>query len=174
MTSKQKSETAFLEEFVRARKDIQSYIYALVGLHALTEDIFQEVSIVLWQKFDSFKPGTDFCAWARSIVRYKVLNERRRKKEICWDPEVIEAIERPFEEEDDPFTDIKVALEHCLEKLSEANRILVQQKYGYGRSLQEIGKLASRSTQAVKVTLHRVRQKLSECIRGEMDAEAVR
>lgn len=40
-------------------------------------DILQEVNIVLWEKRKSFKPGSNFGAWACTVARYKVLEHRR-------------------------------------------------------------------------------------------------
>ena len=149
---------------MQAREGLQAYIYALVGSHAEAEDILQVVSVVLWQKYDTFIPGTNFGAWARSIARYKVLNERRRKRAFCWPPDVMDAIDGAMEEESGWMEGMSQALALCLDKLSAVNRSIVQQRYGLDRSCEEIGQEVRRSPGSVKVILHRIRSTLRDCI----------
>ena len=48
----------------RHQRQIFGYIYTLVPNRADAEDILQETSLVICEKFDEFKEGTDFVAWA--------------------------------------------------------------------------------------------------------------
>ena len=43
-------------------------------------DIQQEVNILLWEKMDQFKLGTNFGAWACTVAYYKVLDYRKKQK----------------------------------------------------------------------------------------------
>ena len=43
---------------------VLAYINALVLDWNDADDLFQETCLVLWQKFDEFRPGTNFLAWA--------------------------------------------------------------------------------------------------------------
>ena len=48
------------------------------GLAADADDLLQETSLVLWEKFGQFRSGTDFYAWACKIAYFSVCNYRRR------------------------------------------------------------------------------------------------
>ena len=50
------------------QRRIFSYIYTLVPDRYDAEDLLQETSLVICEKFDEFKPGTDFVAWACQIA----------------------------------------------------------------------------------------------------------
>ena len=165
------SEEQFLRDFLQARAGLQSYIYALVGSHAAADDILQEVSVVLWQKYGSFLPGTNFGAWARCIARYKVLNERRRKKDYCWAPDVVAALEDAVVAESGMLDEMNLALTHCLEELSAVNRSIIQHHYGQDKTCEEIGQLLQRSPGGIKVILHRIRSTLRDCIWKTMQAD---
>ena len=164
----------FLRAFTAARDDILAYIYSLVPSHAEAEDIFQEVSILLWRNFDEFRPDGNFRAWARKMAWLEVQNMRRIRKELIWDPETIEALDVAFREEEaenGTLSDMKAALERCLARLSNDSRFILQHLYGRGETYAVLGRLLNRSCRGLKVTAHRIRQRLSECVERQMLAE---
>ena len=165
------SEEHFLRDFLQVREGLQAYIYALVGSHAETDDILQDVSVVLWQKYATFTPGTNFGAWARSIARFKVLNARRRRKDFCWDPEILDAIDGAMDESSGVLEEMKRALTYCLDKLSAVNRNIIQHYYGQDKTCEEIGQMLRRSPGGVKVILHRIRSILRDCIWKNMQTD---
>jgi RNA polymerase sigma-70 factor (ECF subfamily) len=52
----------------------------LVFSHQDAEEVFQNTSVVLWNKFGEFQPGSNFFAWASQVAYYEVLNYMRQ---IC-------------------------------------------------------------------------------------------
>ena len=48
------------------------YIYALTLNTADAEDIYQDTAMALWRKFDEYRPGTNFAAWARAAAGFEV------------------------------------------------------------------------------------------------------
>ena len=61
---------------------LRAFIYALVHDHHHTDDLMQEVAVVLWKRYDTFEEGTNFAAWAMKIARYTVLNWRRAQNKL--------------------------------------------------------------------------------------------
>src|SRR5262245_28464343 len=59
---------------------VYAYIYSLVANWSDADDIFQETSIVLMQKFQEFEPGTSFFAWACRVAYNKVLVHLKNRK----------------------------------------------------------------------------------------------
>jgi len=163
----------FLKEFVPAREDLLAFIFALVPSHADAENLFQEASVVLWQRFASYTPGTNFKAWARKTIHNKVLNERTRaRRETLWDPSVIEALERAFEDGAAPLDRMKDALEKCLGQLPELNQAILRSRYHEGKSYREIAERLKRSEQGIRVTVHKVRNLLADCVKHGIQMEA--
>jgi RNA polymerase sigma-70 factor (ECF subfamily) len=174
MTHDKDQKELFLKEFTAARDDILAYIYSLVPSHAEAEDIFQDVSLLLWQKFDAFETGRNFRAWARKFAWNTVQNWKRTRKEVVWDREIMEALEKAFdaeEQEQGTLAEIKRALERCLNRLPAASRLILQQLYGANMSYEGLGRLLDRSYHGLKVTAHRIRQKLRECVEQVLFAE---
>ena len=56
------------------RHRMYGYIFSLVRNRADAEDLLQETSITLWEKFDQFDPETDFIPWAFRVALWKVKN----------------------------------------------------------------------------------------------------
>jgi RNA polymerase sigma factor (sigma-70 family) len=73
-------DSAAAAEFVRLyalnSRRIYAYLLTLLPNWADAEDVFQDVSAVLWEKFSEFTPGTDFGAWAFRIAHFKALKRR--------------------------------------------------------------------------------------------------
>lgn len=70
----------FVLLFTKDARWIFSYILMMVPSKVDAEEIFQETSLTLWQKFGDFEPGTNFRAWAIKTSQYKVMHHRAKRK----------------------------------------------------------------------------------------------
>jgi len=68
----------FMRHFTANQRHIYLYIRSLTSSTADCEEIFQQTNLLLWQKFDTFTPGTNFKAWAFRIAWFEVRNHRSR------------------------------------------------------------------------------------------------
>ena len=69
----------FSQLFEQHGRAIYGHIRALVPNGTDADEVFQETNLTLWQKFDQYRPDTDFRAWACRIAYYKVLKLRDRQ-----------------------------------------------------------------------------------------------
>src|SRR5215467_14522354 len=78
----------------RHQRQIFSYIYTLVPNRYDAEDLLQETSLVICEKFDEFKPGTDFVAWACQIAYWRIRYARQKfaRSKVIFDQEIVDAI----------------------------------------------------------------------------------
>ena len=93
----------FLHRFRQCEHDLRAFIGAMVrDIHA-REDLFQDVSRTLWEKFEDYNLDYAFGAWARGIAARKMLEARRRnaKFPLIFPAETIAAILEAFDESDD-------------------------------------------------------------------------
>src|SRR6185503_1291609 len=65
---------AFLKEFALHHDRLFAYLFSLLPHRPDAEDVFQRTSLVLWQKFEQWEPGTDFLSWACSVAFYEARN----------------------------------------------------------------------------------------------------
>lgn len=161
-------------EFVTLLTRHSSRIYGFILLlsvgHADAEDIFQETSLVLWEKFGSYVPGTNFQAWACRIAYYETLRRRRDQPRTQYfsDDAVGMLANDALVIMEQPELD-KEALSECLDKLVDKDRRLIEQKYFIRLSASEIAKNSSRPVHAIYRELSRIHTKLLRCVRKALE-----
>lgn len=163
----------FVRLFLQHQKRIHGLILALVPRGADADDILQEASAVMWQKFSEFELGTNFSAWALKIARYQVMayytsqkRQRARLSDETLDAVVEKMAARPEREEART-----VALDGCLAGLDRDDRDLLTQRYRGGATVDEISKQSGKTVFAVYKALDRAHDRLLSCMRGKLSAE---
>src|SRR6266567_267236 len=78
----------------RHQRQIFAYIYTLVPDRHDAEDLLQETSLVICEKFEEFAPGTDFVAWACQIAWWRIRYSRQKfaRSKVVFDDEVLAAV----------------------------------------------------------------------------------
>ncbi|WP_437221811.1 sigma-70 family RNA polymerase sigma factor [Planctomicrobium sp. SH661] len=163
----------FFGEYSHHEPAIRAFVRRLVPLRSDVDDVMQEVSIVMWEKFDEFSPGDDFRAWGFQIARFKVLARLRdlRRERLVLDNDVVELIANRSEELEPALQKKRVALESCIQKVSAADRDVLVQIYQPGSRVEEIAALTGRTVKAVYQWLHRIRLSLRDCVQREIARE---
>src|ERR1700738_4102637 len=64
----------FLRLFLQNEPRLFAYILTLLPRRADADDVLQEASMVMWDKFDEGQPPRDFVAWGCRIAYFKVLD----------------------------------------------------------------------------------------------------
>lgn len=157
-----------IRQFQRDRLRLIAYIRALVGDADLTEDIFQEVSVIVLQKVEEFTEGRDLQAWCRGIARNVILRERDKSRRIRTfeGDRIVELVDAAFSERtggDAPESRHSL-LRACIGMLAAPSRDLLQMRYDAGLSLRDVAQKLGRTEAAVQVALSRVRKWLLECV----------
>ena len=127
-----KKYSRFLNHYLQVRRTIYTYVYMFVGNAADADDIFQDVCVVMWNKFDQFRPGTNFLAWAKQITRNLVMDYRKRHRRHHTkglDDKTVDLLTFRYEHIQDEIEDRIDALKQCVEKLSFRDRDLVRRAY---------------------------------------------
>jgi RNA polymerase sigma-70 factor, ECF subfamily len=160
--------------FMRVYLDHQRRIYGLIRAlvpHAPdADDILQETSAVLWQKFDEFDPATNFAAWSLRIARYQVMayyTTRRRQKARLSDETldaVVQRMSAPVPREDAR----SAALDGCLGDLPESDRQILELRYRGGATVEELAQRTGKTVLAAYKALHRAHDRLLQCMRGKL------
>lgn len=166
---------AFLRTLAEHERWLAAYVYSLVSRAADADDILQECKVVLWKKFSTFTPGTNFRAWARTIALHQVLNYRRSEQRRPWSPAdraFMEAVAAEIDRRSDQLDLRSESLRACLRKLPAAHRTVVLARYYDERTVDEIAAQQGRTAEAVYRLLSRIRVALNDCIRRAVAAEA--
>jgi Sigma-70 region 2 len=69
---------AFITLFLKSQRRIFAYILTLLPHQADAEDVLQEVSVTLWERFDENDPPEDFISWGCRIAYHNTPPRRLR------------------------------------------------------------------------------------------------
>lgn len=163
----------FLRSFTAHEPAVRAHVRRLVPARADADDIMQEISVVLWEKFDSLLEPAAFKAWAFGVARFEVLAwlRDRGRDRLVLDEEVITKIAEETTAIEPLLERQREALEHCMKKVPEDQRALLLQAYQPETSIQTVAQGSGRTVPGFYQWLHRMRQKLLDCIRRALTQE---
>ena len=155
------------------QRRIFSYIFTLVPDRHDAEDILQETSLVICEKFDQFQPGTDFAAWACQIAYWEVRRARQKfaRSKVLFNQEVVDSIAQTAAEMIPEISARHEALAHCLQKLPARDRELVLTRYEPGCGVELAAQRSGRSLEAAYKALGRIRKLLLDCVSHQIAPE---
>ena len=177
------------DEFVRllnaAHRRLVGYLVSLLGNRHDAEDVLQRASVTMWRKFGTFASGPgldpaeltrDFLAWASTVAFYEAKNFQRMtmRSKLCFSDELLKTLsdERA---PDLTHTDARhEALGHCLEKLDEPGRRLVEAAYLDGCDIGMLAEQLGRARQTLYNKLNIIRRSLADCVTRHLAAEGLR
>lgn len=157
---------SFTRLLVATQPRLYGFIYSLVGDRSAADDVLQEVSSVLWRKFDNFEEGTNFNAWALKIARFSVLEWRRKQSRapLPLDDETLVALADQSAEMAEGVSEMREALHLCLAKLPDRQRDLLRARYFDDESVQSIATRWQRTRMAIYKLLRKTHAALLGCI----------
>ena len=163
----------FLRLFMTHQRRIFGYIVSLVPHLTDAEDLLQATSLVMWEKFDQFEPGTNFVAWGCRIAHFKVLHyyEQQHRAPLHFNEPMLAELADEVQQMQ-PMLDARhQALGDCLQKLTSRDRDLISRRYADGSSVSAMSAQVGRSIDAIYKALRRIREGLLQCVRGVLAGE---
>ena len=165
---KMADQSEFLKLFLKVQPAVRSYLLSLLRNAVDADDVFQEVSLVLWEKFGEYDDQYPFLNWAFGIARNHVARWRRSAPRTrAWlPPEVEEKLAVTYAELEDELAPRRTALRNCVDKLGAHARELLSLRYEKLWSLQQIAQARGMTLNAVNKALGKIRKALAECAGG--------
>jgi RNA polymerase sigma-70 factor, ECF subfamily len=164
-------------EFARllheAHRELFGFIFAMLQNRADAEDVYQQCALVLWKKFTSFTPGTNFIAWAIRIAQYEIKDfvKARRRRKVYFTDAILDAIAVTYQNESSERQNQRLeALGHCLDKLNDYDLKLLRQCYAVDRDYQRIAESEGKTVAAIYKAISRIRKALFLCVKRELAA----
>jgi RNA polymerase sigma-70 factor (ECF subfamily) len=167
------------DEFIRLfslyTNNIYSYIHVLAPVHADAEDVFQETSRTLWEKFGEYTPGPDagFLAWALAIARIEVLRHRQRegRRQSVFSDRLQEVLDQATLAAMDSVDWRIESLTDCYGKLPSDDRRVIDSRYGRETAVELIAIELGRSVHSIYRALRRIHTALFDCIHQAQSRE---
>ena len=163
----------FVQLLTQYQQRVHLFILSLVPNRADADEILQETNLVLWRKFEEFRPGSDFRAWAFQVAYNKVksFQERRGRDRLRFGREVMDRLATVAATISDDLPASQDALKDCKEQLSQQDRELIERRYEPGASAASVAAELGRSVAAVYKAVVRIRRALYECIQRSLRRE---
>lgn len=82
----------FMQLWTAAQPAVASYVHALVRNRAVADDVLQEISLLLFRRFEEYDEATGpFVAWGLGIARFQVLSWQRdqARSRVAFDEELL-------------------------------------------------------------------------------------
>jgi RNA polymerase sigma-70 factor, ECF subfamily len=168
--NEQERHNLFSELIARHQGELYGYIFAVVRNWEDADDLFQSLCVILWRKFESFRPGSSFFLWARQTAKLEVSSFLRRKRPLNYINEsVLDTLTTTVAETegDSAQRSYLVALRRCRAKLSAADAELLELRYIDELGICEIANRLQRLQPSISRSLNRIRHWLLECIQME-------
>ncbi|WP_425395567.1 sigma-70 family RNA polymerase sigma factor [Aeoliella sp.] len=162
---------AFSDLLAASRSRVFGYIYAMLHNMSDAEDIYQQTTVLLWEKFGEYQPGTEFTSWALKIAYFNIKNFQRsqHRARVFFSESVMEKVADSFLAESDREADERTeALSGCLNKLSPEQQELLRLRYSDGASVKQLAEQENKTEAAVAMVLTRLRKSLLKCIKMQM------
>lgn len=159
----------FLALFSRHSRRIYGFVRTLVVDANDANDVYQNTTLCLWQKFGEFRMGTNFFAWACQVARLEALKVRHDKsRSLRFSDEVMDLLAVSVLDRTNEFDQREQALSNCLKRLKQEDKALIEQRYSLDRKPKEIAEANSQSVFAIYRSLSRIHDQLFRCIARKM------
>jgi RNA polymerase sigma-70 factor (ECF subfamily) len=145
------------------------YIRVMVPNHSVADDILQETTLLMWEKFENFQDGTNFSAWAISIARNKILQHYRKEKRqhLMFDDTALQNLADQSSVFD--YGDSRIdALKKCTNKLPLEDQKLLELRYLDNINIKQIAKKINRSTSLLYRKMAKIHRFLLICINRQL------
>lgn len=158
----------------QARPAVFAYLTATVYDFHRAEDLLQEVAVAVASQFHGYDRERSFLAWAIGIARNRTLlyfREQARDRQHFSAATMQTLSDAAVQVSEDSSASQREALRHCLAKTVGRRRRMLDMRYTGGLSIADIAAQLGTTSNAVKITLHRVRTTLEQCIQRRLAQE---
>jgi RNA polymerase sigma-70 factor, ECF subfamily len=166
----------FSDLFKRYGRTIYAHIRTLVPNGSDADEVFQETSVTLWQKFDQYRPDTDFRAWACRIAYYKAmkLRDRQFRSPRLFSPEFLELVSEEMIVMSDMLDVRTEALLSCRKKLSRRDQDMLERFHRENATAKDVARWVGRNVHYVYRSIRRIYDTLFDCIRQTLSKDRER
>lgn len=162
----------FMRLFSQHSRRIFDFISTLVLSTSDAEEVFQNTSLVLWKKFDSYDPNGSFYAWGCKIAYLEVLLLRRSNKRLqILSEDLLTALADEMIDRAEQLNARQKALEACLAKLQDEDKKLVEARYFRKQKPKEMAAAEGISVHAIYRAFVRIHASLRKCVEKSLAKE---
>ncbi len=168
---------AFASVVHRYHRRLYYYVIGKTADYGEAEDIVQKTFVTAFRRLAEYDPRQPLLAWLRGIALNHCRNELRaacrqaRLRERLLEARRAELALGMLEEPEARDERRVGALRKCVESLGEREQKALELRFVEEAPLPSIGEALSRSAEAARLLLFRVRQRLAACVKKRLALE---
>ncbi|MBX7211678.1 MAG: sigma-70 family RNA polymerase sigma factor [Verrucomicrobiaceae bacterium] len=165
-------QTRFIEELTWHQPALEAFCHANVARREDAREVLQATCVKLWEKAAEWRTDSAFLPWAFTVARFVALSHLRdrMRDRLVLDEDVVLAMADETADAAAAFSERREALEICLGRVKAEQRGLLHAHYLEGRSVRDLSQATGRGESAIKMSLLRLRQLLSQCIEQQLQS----
>jgi RNA polymerase sigma-70 factor (ECF subfamily) len=160
------SEPHFAELYTRYFQRIYNFVYARMRNHAEAEEVVQETFLAVFRSFGNYSGQSSLLSWIYGIAKNTTNNHLRRAKsqteriDLADDEDLMPraSIGEGMPDEQLDLHRFRELLDERLESLSDWQAEIFEMRHFENLSIPEISRRTSRSSDAVRSSLYRVKR----------------
>jgi len=164
-------------DFVRLwtchQAEVRRYIFYMIPRQADAAEVLQDVSVLLWKKWDRYDPDRPFVPWAIRFAYLEILKWRQgqAREKLIFSDSLLEQLHSRHDEEMPLMEARRGALSQCLEALSEQQQKWVGLRYGRHGAVKQEAERSGVSMHKIYYALEKIRDQLQDCIEQRLRKE---
>jgi RNA polymerase sigma-70 factor, ECF subfamily len=162
--------TQITRHLLEHRGEIIGFIRAIVRDPHKTEDLFQEVAMIVLEKAEAEVEIHQFLPWVKEVARRKVKEFYRKQKSLGEIPmpteEMVSLVEDVWNDspsESESIRRKRDAMSHCLDQLTQSIRELLIYRFADGLAYEDLAQQSGKSEIAVRRAVARARETVFDC-----------
>ena len=157
----------FTSLYSKNERYLLRFIASMLGQPDDAPDLLQETAKKIWGDFANYDTDREFLPWACTIARYQVMTYRKKQKvrKKYFSDDVVEILAEDFDKRDLEREAQSHALKKCVSKLSDNDRVTLNERYESASTLKEVAAATGQTPNALYKQLQRIRRNLFKCIK---------
>lgn len=153
---------------------VQAFVFSAVSGFQDAEDVVQQVALTVARRFDEYDESRPFVAWALWLAKSRVVDHyrNRQRQQRIFPEAVLDQVAAVLVQRQPDRQARQAAMEHCIGKLPEKSRRLLELRYLEDNSIDFVANSINSTRGAVRVMLFRLRNTLASCIQAQLAREA--
>ncbi|MGJ8656591.1 MAG: sigma-70 family RNA polymerase sigma factor [Akkermansiaceae bacterium] len=165
------SEAEFVRLLLQHENALRAFARSLLPDWNTVDDVFQDTSVIMWQKLGQLKSKEGFLPWGKVIIRFHCYryHEQKKKTGTVFSSELISLLADEAEKFNEPENHLRhLALTGCLEAMKNTERELVLAPYLEHGRIKELATLTNTSANSLYKKIGRLRERLRNCVEAKM------
>jgi RNA polymerase sigma-70 factor, ECF subfamily len=165
---------AFTEVVFAIRRELRIFLSAHASSIDMVEEVLQATLVTCYENIGKYELRGTFLSWTKGIGRNLLLKElHARARYVTAENDVLERIVveaalANAERDEGRQQDLVERLRHCIEKLPDPSRKLIERRYFERTTVKQLAQTLNRTESWTAVTLFRIRDVLRSCMGEEV------